>query len=342
MSVWVSLVFFAVPFSYHNNSRHKSTLPAEKHNTTPATNFQARKYRLLDLNSIHLYLPLGDITECSPTDHILILTPLMDAARYLDNYFQKLGQIDYPADLISLGFLVSTTTEDSSKDPTLLSLQKHIATLRAHPERRYRRITVFHQKSESSPVTHDQRHGYELQATRRKILARCRNSLLMSTLIDESWVLWLDSDVVDYAPDLLFKLIKYDKDIIAPNCFRLESGWFKTKNVPYDRNNWIETKESLANQRALGKEEILFEGYEEEHPTYRQSMADLAGSVRGPIEIDGVGGTFTLVKATVHRAGINFPSLPVDHGIETEGMARWAKREGFGVFGVPHLIVQHA
>ncbi|KAG0078834.1 Polynucleotide 5'-hydroxyl-kinase grc3 [Linnemannia elongata] len=253
----------------------------------------------------------------------------MDAARYLDNYFQKLGQIDYPADLISLGFLVSTTTEDSSKDPTLLSLQKHIATLRAHPERRYRRITVFHQKSESSPVTHDQRHGYELQATRRKILARCRNSLLVSTLIDESWVLWLDSDVVDYAPDLLFKLIKYDKDIIAPNCFRFESGWFKTKNVPYDRNNWIETKESLANQRALGKEEILFEGYEEEHPTYRQSMADLAGSVRGLIEIDGVGGTFTLVKATVHRAGINFPSLPVDHGIETEGMARWAKREGF-------------
>lgn len=71
-------------------------------------------------------------------------------------------------------------------------------------------------------------------------------------------------------------------------------------------------------------------------------MADLAGSVRGLVEIDGVGGTFTLVKAAVHRTGINFPTFPVDHEIETEGMARWAKREGFGVFGVPHLIVHHA
>ncbi|KAF9140901.1 Polynucleotide 5'-hydroxyl-kinase grc3 [Mortierella sp. GBA39] len=306
-----------------------STLPAEKQDTIPATNRQATEYRLLDLDNIHQYLPLDDTTEYSPTDHILILTPLMDAARYLDNYFQKLGQIDYPAELISLGFLVSTTTDNNSKDPTLLSLQKYIATLRAHPDRRYRRITVLSQKSKLSSVAHDQRHGYELQTSRRKTLARCRNALLMSTLIDESWVLWLDSDVVDYAPDLLLELIKYDKDIIVPNCFRFESSWFKTKNVPYDRNNWIETKESLANQRTLGKEEILFEGYEKEHPTYRQSMADLAGSVRGLIEIDGVGGTFTLVKATVHRAGINFPSLPVDHEIETEGMARWAKREGF-------------
>ncbi|KAF9143663.1 Polynucleotide 5'-hydroxyl-kinase grc3 [Linnemannia schmuckeri] len=332
MSVWAFLGYFVIPFNSHNTSRHKSTNPAGKQETTPATNRQATEYRLLDLDNIHQYLLLDDTTELSPTDHILILTPLMDAARYLDNYFQKLGQIDYPAELISLGFLVSTTTEDCSKDPTLLSLQKHITTLRSQPDRRYRRITVLHQKSESSNFTHDQRHGYELQPARRKILARCRNTLLASALIDESWVLWLDGDVVDYPPDLLLKLIKYDKDIIAPNCFRFESSWFKTKNVPYDRNNWIETKESLANQRVLEKEEILFEGYEKEHPTYRLSMADLARNVRGLIEIDGVGGTFTLVKAAVHRAGINFPPLPVDHEIETEGMAKWAKREGFGVF----------
>ncbi|KAF9127477.1 Polynucleotide 5'-hydroxyl-kinase grc3 [Mortierella sp. 14UC] len=255
----------------------------------------------------------------------------MDSASYLDNFFQKLGQIDYPAELISLGFLVSTTNDDSSKDPTLLALRKHIAALRSQPTRCYRRINVLHQKSESAGISHDQRHGYELQATRRKILARCRNTLLTSALVDESWVLWLDSDVVDYSPDLLLKLIKYDKDIIVPNCFRSVSNWFMNKNLPYDRNNWIETKESLANQRILDEDDILFEGYKD-HPTFRQSMADLAGNLRGPIEIDGVGGTFTLVKAAVHRAGINFPTLPVDHEIETEGMARWAKREGFGVY----------
>lgn len=253
VSVWVLL---ADPLN-KNTSRHKYPSPAEKQDTSPATNSQ---YQLLDLDSIHQYLPLDDTAEFSPTDHILILTPLMDVARYLDNYFQKLGQIDYPAELISLAFLVSTNTEDSGMDPTLLSLQKHIAALRSHTGKRYRRITVVHQKSESLGFTHDQRHGYELQVARRKILARCRNTLLTSALIDESWVLWLDSDVVDYSPDLLLKLIEYNKDIIAPNCFRFQSSWLKTKNLPYDRNNWIETKESLANQRALGKEDILFEG----------------------------------------------------------------------------------
>ncbi|KAG0202792.1 hypothetical protein BGX33_009473 [Mortierella sp. NVP41] len=342
MSVWVLLGFFTNPLN-NKTSRHQPSSDGNQ-DTTPATNQQATEYHILNLDHVQQYLPLDDTTQFSPTEHILILTPLKEAASYLDNYFHKLGQIDYPPELISLGFLVSTTTDDSGKDPTLLALQAHIATLRSEQDRdrRYRRTTVIYQRSESSTFTHDQRHGYELQVSRRKTLASCRNTLLSSALIDESWVLWLDSDVIDYSPDLLLQLIKYNKDIIAPNCFRSESSWFTTKNVPYDRNNWIETKESLANQRVMDKDEILFEGYEKEHPTYRQSMADLAESARGLIEIDGVGGTFTLVKATVHRAGINFPTLPVDHEIETEGMARWAKREGFGVFGVPHLIVKHA
>lgn len=258
ISFWIFLGYFADPLN-DKTSRHKSP-PKEKQDSTLAINRQVTKYQLLDLDSIHQYLPLEDSTEFSPADHILIMTPLMDAALYLDNYFQKLGQINYPAELISLGFLVSTSTEGSSKDPTLLSLQKHIASLRSHSDRCYRRITVAHQKSEPLSFTHDQRHGYELQVARRKILARCRNTLLTSALIDESWVLWLDSDVVDYSPDLLLKLMNYDKDIIAPNCFRFQSSWFETKNMPYDRNNWVETKESVANQRALGKEDILFEG----------------------------------------------------------------------------------
>ncbi|KAF9906782.1 Polynucleotide 5'-hydroxyl-kinase grc3 [Linnemannia zychae] len=332
MFIWALHGFFADPLSNNQyDTQLKSTIREIQYDTTLAANQQATEYRMLDLDYSHQYLPLDDTAEFSPTQHLLILTPLMEAASYLGNYFQKLSQIDYPAELISLGFLVSTTTEDSSKDSTLLALQKHIATLRSQPTRRYRRITLLHQKSESTDISHDQRHEYELQVTRRKILARCRNILLVSALVDESWVLWLDSDVVDYSPDILLKLIKYNKDIIAPNCFRFGSNWFTNENLPYDRNNWIETKESLANQRVLDKDEILFEGYKD-HPTFRQSMADLAGSVRGLTEIDGVGGTFTLVKAAVHRAGINFPTLPVDHEIETEGMAKWAKREGFGVF----------
>ncbi|KAI1320639.1 Golgi mannosyltransferase complex subunit [Mortierella claussenii] len=133
-----------------------------------------------------------------------------------------------------------------------------------------------------------------------------------------------------------------DKDIVVPNCFRTESSWLKTKSVPYDRNNWLETTESRAMQRDLEEEQVLFEGYEQHLPTYRQSMADLDTSQARLVPLDGVGGTFTLVKAVVHRSGVNFPVHPVEHAIETEGLAKCARQRGFLVYGAPHLIVQHA
>ncbi|KAF9182392.1 Polynucleotide 5'-hydroxyl-kinase grc3 [Haplosporangium sp. Z 767] len=292
--------------------------------------------RVMNLDYIHRYLPIGNLGQFSPTDHVLIATPLMAAASYLDNYFRKLAEIEYPKQLISLGFLVSTTTTDDGQvDPTLAALQSHVSDLVANST--YRRITIVQQSKGPTGHPHKQRHAYELQESRRKVLARCRNSLLASALVDESWVLWLDVDVIEYSPGLLLDLITYDKDIVAPNCFYIKAGWFTSKYMPYDRNNWMETTESLAHQRVLDEDEILFEGYDHDHPTYRLSMADMDQTSKNLVPLDGVGGTFTLVKASVHRAGVNFPSIPVDHEIETEGLAKWAKREGFGVFGAPHL-----
>ncbi|KAG0225686.1 Golgi mannosyltransferase complex subunit [Mortierella sp. GBA43] len=263
----------------------------------------------------------------------------MDAAPYLDKYFENLFKLDYPKELLSFGFFVSTTSKEAHEDPTLLTLRSHIADLRSAP---YRRITIIQQRSEPHNYTQESRHDYGAQETRRKILSRCRNALLSSSLFDESWILWLDVDVIEYSQDMLIKLMKLNKDIVVPNCFRSESGWLFSKSMPYDRNNWSETQESLANQRVLDDDEVLFEGYEKDHPTYRQSMADLDPNTRQLVPLDGVGGTFTLVKAVVHRSGVNFPVHPVDHEIETEGLAKLAKRQGFGVFGAPELVVYHA
>ncbi|KAG0047445.1 Golgi mannosyltransferase complex subunit [Gryganskiella cystojenkinii] len=83
------------------------------------------------------------------------------------------------------------------------------------------------------------------------------------------------------------------------------------------------------------------EGYPSEQPTFRQSMADLGDACPELVELDGVGGTFTLVKAVIHLSGITFPLDTVDHQIETEGFAKWAKLQGFTVFGAPHLFVYH-
>ncbi|RUS19073.1 hypothetical protein BC937DRAFT_88014 [Endogone sp. FLAS-F59071] len=59
------------------------------------------------------------------------------------------------------------------------------------------------------------------------------------------------------------------------------------------------------------------------------------------VPLDGVGATFTLVKAQVHREGANFPAYPFQHQVETEGFAKMAKAMGFGVYGLPGYIIYH-
>ncbi|KAF9584409.1 Golgi mannosyltransferase complex subunit [Lunasporangiospora selenospora] len=305
----------------------------------PRRETHATEYHFMNLDLIHSYKS----SASSRNSSVLILTPLKDAARYLEGYFEHLAKIDYPKELVSLGFMVSTyhndtDINDTTLDNTLSPLLDHIEPLLK--SQAYKRITIL-QESTKVHIPHAERHAANVQELRRKELAKSRNTLLTSTLSDESWVLWLDVDVIQYSPGLLKELIQLDKDVVAPNCFRKVRKFpFGTKTEPYDRNNWIETTESRALQRNLEHDDILFEGYE--NPTYRLSMTDLNQHDTLPlIPIDGVGATFTLVKATVHRLGINFPMYPTDHAIETEGFAKWAKHVGFSVFGAPHTIVYH-
>ena len=59
------------------------------------------------------------------------------------------------------------------------------------------------------------------------------------------------------------------------------------------------------------------------------------------IPLDGIGGVNIIVKADVHRAGINFPCYPFENQAETEGFAKMAKRAGYGVYGLPNYVVWH-
>ncbi|KAI8605871.1 hypothetical protein EDD21DRAFT_400874 [Dissophora ornata] len=66
-----------------------------------ALRFRETKYQALDLNSVHMH-------------------SLMDAASHIDNYFEELRRLEYPNELISLGFHVSTTAKNSSQISTLV------------------------------------------------------------------------------------------------------------------------------------------------------------------------------------------------------------------------------
>lgn len=105
--------------------------------------------------------------------------------------------------------------------------------------------------------------------------------------------------------------------------------------------SWQETEASLALRRKLGYNVQHVEGYRE-LATLRSHLVDMP-THRGLayVPLDGIGATFTLVKASVHRDGANFPVVPIDGAIETEGFARLARKMGFEVVGVPGLMIFH-
>jgi hypothetical protein len=112
----------------------------------------------------------------------------------------------------------------------------------------------------------------------------------------------------------------------------------------FDYNSWQESEKGLKLAATLDKDTVLAEGNISpassltSHPT---KMGDWREDKDVEIPLDGIGGVNILVKADVHRSGINFPAYPFENQAETEGFAKMAKRAGYGVYGLPNYIVWH-
>lgn len=77
--------------------------------------------------------------------------------------------------------------------------------------------------------------------------------------------------------------------------------------------------------------------------THRYHLVDMPTHLGlAHVPLDGIGCTFTLVKAHVHREGVMFPTFVFDNQVETEGFAKVAKKAGFEVVGIPGIVVFHA
>ncbi|RAK87238.1 alpha-1,6 mannosyltransferase subunit [Aspergillus costaricaensis CBS 115574] len=277
-------------------------------------------------------------------ERVLILTPL---ARFYQEFWDNVVKLSYPHELISIGFIVPKTKDG---DAAVTALEQAISETQSGPvDSRFASISILRQDFDPPIQSQDEkeRHKMSNQKARRESMSRARNSLLFTTLgPSTSWVLWLDSDIVETPATLIQDLTAHNRPVIVPNCFqRYYNKDTKKMDVrPYDFNSWIDssTAEELAGM--MGPDEILLEGYAE-MPTYRTLMAYMAntGAPRPSreMELDGVGGTALLVKADVHRDGAMFPAFPFYHLVETEGFAKMAKRLGYSVYGLPDYFVYH-
>lgn len=246
--------------------------------------------------------------ELRPT--VLILTPIKDASPWFDGYVERLASLTYPPACISLGLL-----ESDSTDGTFEMVQHRLPQLR----RSYRRAGLWKRDFGYQVPAGMHRGDPRIQIERRAVLARSRNHLLFHALDDETWVLWLDVDVVEFPPDLIERLLATGKEIVQPHCV-LEYG-----GPTFDCNGWRD-------QGRFHLDDLRPEG-------------EL-------VELDAVGGTILLVMADIHRDGLVFPSFlygresaTMRRGrgeIETEGLGVMAHDMGHICWGMPHLEVLHA
>jgi hypothetical protein len=251
----------------------------------------------------------------SPPGEILILTPVKNGRRHLPRYFELISRLESGAAPLSVAFL-----EGDSRDGSFEALEAALPSL----EQRFARAETW-RRHDGLEIA-GPRWRVEVQRARRAAIARARNRLLTASLGQAEWVLWLDVDVMDYPPDLLLRLLAAGKEIVTPHCVYPTGGSF-------DANTFI-----LANGKDDPKylRDGLFQPPRGEGRLYLEDVAD-----QDLVRVDCVGGTALLVRADLHRDGLNFPAYSYGGYIETEGLAMMARDMGHACWAMPKLHIIH-
>ena len=248
---------------------------------------------------------------------VLILTPVKNAAGFLDGYFSGLHRLSYPASLISLGFL-----ESDSDDGTFDRLQERLGQVLG----RYAAARAWQKNFGFRIPAGLPRWSHPFQIPRRKILAKSRNHLLFRALEDEDWVLWLDVDVIDYPPDLIERLLAAGRDILHPHCVQRYGG------QTFDRNAWRDHGRVHLSDLRGGPDLVRLD-----------TVGGSVLLVRADLHREGLifpcfpyGAANPAVRRP-HPLGEQFQGE-----IETEGLGILAMDMGYQCWGMPNLEVLHA
>ncbi|KAI8055922.1 Anp1-domain-containing protein [Syncephalis plumigaleata] len=260
-------------------------------NDTKIETTSNRSNRIIERNLNPSVVDVNPTNQSMLPPTLLVLTPLKNAVHLLDRYFELLDR---------------------------MPMQNNYLYSKLQPiQHQYRYVTLL-RRDFNYELPNEQRKAFTEQQTRRSIMARVRNHLVMGALQDEHWVLWWDVDL----------MMIHDRDIVTANCYW---KWIDGTMQPYDLNAWHETDESRHWAKSRPPNELFLEGYDEMWTHRNQTL----------VPLDSVGGTLLLVKAEVHRSGVLFPSMVYKHQIETEGFGLMARDAGYNIYGLPHLKILH-
>lgn len=274
-------------------------------------------------------------------ERILFLVPLRDASAHLPLFIKNLKNITYPHNLIDLAFLVSDTTDSTIKDlkKSLINIQNDVDT-----NLHFGKINIYEKNfGQIISQSFSDRHGFQAQGPRRKLMAIARNWLLTTALKPyHSWVYWRDIDVETVPATIIEDLMHHNKDVIVPNIWRPLPDWLGNEQ-PYDLNSWKESEGGLDLADKLDEDAVIVEGYQE-YKTWRVHLGylrDPFGDIETEMELDGIGGVSILTKSKVFQSGAMFPAFSYLKHAETEGFGKLCKTMGYQVIGLPNYVIWH-
>jgi peptide chain release factor subunit 1 len=251
-------------------------------------------------------------TEETQQDTVVILTPMKDALRQLETYFEGLRSLTFPRSRTALGILESDS-QDNTWERLLEEkdrLEREFAALRL-----VKRDFGFHLPAELP------RWDARVQVARRSVLAKSRNHLLFHALRDEKWVLWLDSDVSEYPDDIVERLLATGKEVVQPNCVYDYGG------QSFDLNAWRD-------QGRFHLHDLKAEG----DLVRLDSVGGTMLLVRADRHRDGL-------VFPAFPYGLRNPAIRTNNywlgELETEGLGIMAADMGVECWGMPNLEIRH-
>jgi glycosyltransferase involved in cell wall biosynthesis len=211
---------------------------------------------------------------------VLILTPVRDGVPFLDRYVSLLERLDFDDSCLSLAWMEGDSVDGSFE--ALEQLQPRLA-------RRFRRVALHRHHLHPSGAG-GARLARSQGSDHSVRLAEIRNRLLLASLDDEDWVLWLDLDLLDYPDDLLRQLLGASREIVT--------AW-RSGSPPGAAD---------------------------------QPLRDVGGKAGMPL----------LVRADLHRRGLNFPIVPLQDRLGTEGFLHMARAQGVRCWALPSPPIPNA